>query len=201
LLFYVEHGCLEFDAGLSRIKSVDLPDYMVIILDGDESELNKTAEVALATKAILTGLRLPSFLKTDGRSGLHIYIPLDAKSDFDTCKSAAELICKLVQIKSPLVVLQGTEDVYGKVVVDYSLNEEGKGVVAPYSLSAGDSPTVATPLSWDELEEGIRPEDFNYDTIFRRLKKSGDVFESFYRKKVNADALLARLEEHYSFLF
>lgn len=202
LLFYVEHGCLEFDPGLSRIKSLDFPDYIVIVLDGDESELNKTVEVALATKEILTGLRLPPFLKTDGRSGLHVYIPLDAKSDFDTCKSAAQLICRLVQIKSPgLVVFHGTEDVYGKVVVDYSVNEEGRGVVAPYSLSAGDSPAVATPLSWDELEEGIRPEDFNYETIFRRLKKSGDVFESFYRKKVNADALLARLEEHYSFLF
>jgi len=51
------------------------------------------------------------------------------------------------------------------------------------------------------VEDGIRPEDFNSDTIFRRLKKSGDIFESFYKKKVNADDLLARLQEHYGFLF
>ena len=202
LLFYVEHGCIQFDPGLSKIKSLKSPDFIVITLDGDESELSKTVEVALALRAILTGLRLPSFLKTDGRSGLHIYIPLDTQGDFDTSKNAAELICKLLRIKSPgIVVFQGTEDVYGKVVVDYSVNEEGRGVVAPYSLSAGDSPTVATPLSWDEVEDGIRPEDFNSDTIFRRLKKSGDIFESFYKKKVNADDLLARLQEHYGFLF
>ncbi len=202
LLFYIQHGCLEFDPGLSRIKSLDSPDYIVIVLDGDESELNKTVEVALAARAIIVGLRLPSFVKTDGRSGIHIYLPLDAKSNFKTCKNAAALICKLVHIKSPgLVVFQGTDDVYGKVVVDYSVNEQGRGVIAPYSLSAGDSPTVATPLSWDEVEAGIRPEDFNTDTIFRRLKKSGDIFESLYKKKMNADDLLARLEEHYSFLF
>jgi bifunctional non-homologous end joining protein LigD len=194
LLFYVERGCVQFDPGLSKIKSPKSPDYMVISLDGDESELIKTVEVALAAREIFTGLRLPTFLKTDGKSGLHVYIPLDAKSDFDTCKSAAELICKLVQIKSPgLAVFHGTEDVYGKVVVDYSVNEEGKGVVAPYSLSAGDSPTVATPLSWDEVVAGMRPEDFNSVTMLPRLKKSGDIFESFYKKKVNADDLQTQL--------
>lgn len=203
LFLYLEKGCLEFAPGTSRTKALDSPDYLVIGMDADETELSKTIEVALATKSILTGLRLPSFVKTDGKSALHIYIPLDSKSNFETCRNAAELICKLVRIKAPdIVVFQGVdEDVYGKVVLDYSINEEGKGVVAPYSLAGADSPTLATPLTWDEIAEGLRPEEFNSETIFKRLKKSGDVFESLFKKKINAGDLLSRLEENYAFLF
>jgi bifunctional non-homologous end joining protein LigD len=203
LLFYVENGCLQFDPGFSKIKVVDSPDYFVIAIDGDETELSKTIEVALAAKTILDGLQLPAFVKTDGKSGLHIYVPLDSKSDFETSKNTAELICKLIRVKVPgIVVFQGIdEEVYGKVIVDYSINENGKGIIAPYSLIAGDSPTVATPLSWDEVEDGLRPEEFNYETIFKRLKKSGDIFELLFRKKVSAKDLLSRLEENYSFLF
>lgn len=202
LLLSVEKGCLEFGPGNAKIKSIDTPDYLVIGVDGDESELNKTIEVALAARAIFSGLQLPSFVKTDGRSGLHIYIPLDSKSDFETTTNACEIICKLVRIKMPgLVVFNGIdEDVYGKVVLDYTLNEQGSGIIAPYSLVAGDSPTVATPLTWDEVEEGLRPEDFNSETTVKRLKKSGDVFETLFRKKVRAKDLLDRLEENYSFL-
>ena len=203
LLFFVENGCLEFAPAASRIKSLDSPDYIVIVVDADESEFSKTVKVALSAKAIFTGLQLPSFVKTDGKSALHLYIPLDAKSDYETSKNAAEFICKLVRIKVPhLVVFQGMdEDVYGKAVLDYSINEQEKGIIAPYSLVGGESATVATPLTWDEVVEGLRPEDFNIETIFKRIKKSGDLFDSLFKKKINAEDLMGRLEQNYAFLF
>jgi bifunctional non-homologous end joining protein LigD len=70
LLFYAEMGCLEFDSGLSKLKSIDAPDYLVIAIDSNDPELEKVKDVALATKEILTGLQLPSFVKTDGMSAL-----------------------------------------------------------------------------------------------------------------------------------
>ncbi len=97
LLFYSEMGCLEFDSGLSKMKSIDAPDYLVIAIDSNDPELEKVKDVALATKEILTGLQLPSFVKTDGMTALHIYIPLDTKSKFDKSKNAAEYICKLIR--------------------------------------------------------------------------------------------------------
>jgi bifunctional non-homologous end joining protein LigD len=100
-----------------------------------------------------------------------------------------------------LVALKGSEESgYGKVSVDYTINDQGKSAVAPYSLVAGESPTVATPLLWEELKEELRPEEFNHETIFKRLKRIGDPFESFSKKKVNADDLLDRLQENYDFL-
>ena len=202
LLFYVERGGIQFCPFHSRIKSIGLPEYLIIGMDTD-AEFAKVIDVALAAKEILTGLQLPSFVKTDGISGLHIYIPLDAKSKFETSKAVAEYVCKLIRLKvRDLVNLEGSDDrTYGKVTLNYSVNEGGKSVVAPYSLVSGESPTVATPLLWEEVKEGLKLEDFNDETIFKRLKQTGDPLETLFKKKVNAGALLDRMEENYSFLF
>lgn len=203
LLFYVETGCVEFRAGHSRAKSMEMPDYLIIKIDSPRGEFEKAISVVLIAKSILSGLQLPSFVKTDGQSGLHTYVPLDAKSNFETSKAVAEYICQLIRLKVPdLVTLEGSDDhSYGKLTLDYSLNEESESVVAPYSLVTGESPTVATPLLWEEVQEGLQLEDFNHEAIFKRLKQGGDPFENLFKKKVNADTLLERMEENYAFLF
>ena len=202
LLFYTEMGCIEFGSGLSRMKSFDAPDYLVIAIDSRDRELTKVKEVAIATKDILTGLQLPSFVKTDGMTALHIYIPIDTKGKFETSKNAAENICKLIRLKLPdITAMEGSDDDYGKVYLNFSLNEKGKSLIAPYSLLPGQSANIATPLRWDEIDDKLRPEDFKPEVILQRLKKEGDPFEDLFRKKVSADALLERLEENYSFLF
>lgn len=203
LLLNVELGAVQFNASHARSKSHDSPDYAVITIDSPEHELTKAIDVAQVAKEILTGLKLSSYIKTDGISGLHIYLPLDSKGDFETSRTIAEYICRLVCLKIPeLVSLKGTGDyAYGKVTLDYGLNTEDGNIIAPYSLVAGDQPIVATPLSWSEVEHGVRNEDFNYDTIFRRLKQIGDPFEKLFKEKQNTESLLERLQEHYSFLF
>jgi DNA primase len=107
-----------------------------------------------------------------------------------------------VRLKIPdLVTLKGSEaNAYKKVSLDYSLNEQGKGVVAPYSLIAQNA-NVATPLSWDLLQDRGPDVEATHETIFKRLKENGDPFETLLKKKVSADALLQRMEENYSFLF
>lgn len=201
LLFYIESGGIELRASHSRKKSTNAPDYIVIGIDSD-SEFAKVVDVALTAKEILTALGLPSCVKTDGLSGLHIYIPADAKSDFETCKSVAEYLCKLVRLKIPDLVTINRDDnhSYGKVSLDYMINEASTHVVSPYSLLRGQ-PTVATPLSWDEVNEDLRLEVFNHETIFKKLKEADDPFSTLFKKKVNADALHEKLESNYSFLF
>jgi DNA ligase D-like protein (predicted polymerase) len=202
LLLYAEMGFVEFGSGLARMKSVDEPDYMVIVIDSRDRELTKVKEVALAAKDILTGLQLPSFVKMDGLTALHIYIPLDAKSKFDKSKNVAEYICKLIRLKIPAATaMEGSDDDYAKVYLSFSLNEKGRSVIAPYSLLPGQSAIVATPLNWEEIDDKLRPEDFDPETIIQRVKRRGDPFEGLFKKKVSADTLLERLEENYSFLF
>jgi bifunctional non-homologous end joining protein LigD len=180
-----------------------LPDYIIIGIESPETEIGKAIDVALAAKDILSGLKLPSFVKTDGQSRLHIYVPLDSKSKFETSKAVAEYICKLIRFKVPnLVSLEGSDDhSYRKVSLNFQVNEEGKRVVAPYSLVPGESATVATPLLWEEIKEDLQLEQFEHETIFKRLKQLGDPFETFFKKKINADTLFERMEDSYSFLF
>lgn len=203
LLFCVEAGAVQFDASHARLKSPVAPDHILLVVESPEAGLGEAIPAALATRDILDGLQLPSFVKTDGLSALHIYIPLDSKSDFDTSLACAQYICKLVRVKAPgLITLRESEDtVYKKVLLDFHLNDAESRVVVPYSLVKGSAATVATPLSWDEVNEDLRSEDFNYETIFRRLKATGDPFETFSRKKVDVKELLDRLGRNYAFLF
>jgi DNA ligase D-like protein (predicted polymerase) len=203
LLFYTETGCLQFNPCHSRTRSLDSPDYIVIAIDPVETTFADLIAVALAAKEILTGLQLPSFIKTDGIAGLHLYIPLDSKSKFETSKNVGEYICKLIRLKMPeLITLDESGSYrYGKVSLDYRANEGGKSVVAPYSIVRGQTPTVAAPLLWEEVNEELSVDDFNYTTIFKRLKEVGDPFANLFKKKVSAEALLERIETNYSFLF
>jgi len=200
LMLYAELGCVEFDPCHSRKKTIDTPDYIVIGIDS--SDFSKVVDAAHALNDVLNGLHLPSHVKTDGVSGLHIYIPLDSKNDFETALNVAEYICKLVRLKLPdLIVLKGSgENDYGKVVLDPLNNKLGSGVVAPYSFVAEGAAIVATPILWEEVTDSLRIDDFNHKTIFERLKRDGDPFEDLFRKKIDAAALLERLEENYSFL-
>src|SRR5690606_2718479 len=141
------------------------PDYFVIALESPDTSLDKVVEAALAANEILSGLRLPSFVKTDGGSGLHIYVPLDSKSDFTTCRSAAEFVCKLIRLKVPdLVAIEGGNGYsYGKVSLDYQMNDARGSVIAPYSLVPGSSPVVATPVLWEEVGPQLQPAAVNHE--------------------------------------
>jgi DNA ligase D-like protein (predicted polymerase) len=203
LLYYVEQEAIEFKAMTARVKSIQSPDYFLITIDSPESSLEKVIPIAMSCKTVLSGLKLPSFVKTNGTSGLHVYVPLDAKSNYQSCRRVAENICKLIRIRVPdLVSLEGSDNTgFGKVSLSYLVNDELTSVVAPYSLVYGESATVATPLLWEEVNEDLQPDQFNHETIFKRLKAVGDPFKSLFSKKINADALLARLEADYAFLF
>ena len=210
LLFYVQIGCVEFQAchfrllagasAKASLKSPDAPDYLIVAIESPDYELEKAINVARAAHAIFHGLKLPSFVKSDGQSGLHVYIPLDSKSGSESSKSLAEYLCKMIRLKIPdRVALKGMEHGYTKVSLDFSMNEEEKAVIAPYSLVA-QTGNVAAPLLWEEVHEGLKLEGFTHGSIFKRLKQEGDPFDALLRKKANADALMERLEENYSFL-
>ncbi|MEO5978274.1 MAG: hypothetical protein ABIS36_12105 [Chryseolinea sp.] len=203
LLLFVDFGGIEFNVGLSKVKTSQSPDCILLLIESPGIEIAKAVEVAMAAKTILDGLHLPSFVKSDGQSGFHIYTPLDSKSEFKSAVAAAEYLCKLIKLKcSDLVALEASDDhTYEKVSLEYSLNDGKSFIIAPYSLVRGEFPAIAVPLLWDELNEELQLSDFNIETIAKRLKQVGDPFENLSKKKANADELLQRLEDNYGFLF
>jgi len=202
LLFFVEIGCLEFCVSHSRIKSLAYPDYAILSIDYEESDLSSGAEAARGIHDVLEGLALPSFVKTAPPSAFHVYIPLDAKSNFEHSKRMAEYICKLIKLKlRDVIVLHGIDKRdYGKIILSHELNGKDQAVLAPYSLNRS-SAVVAAPVSWDEITGNLDPDAFTLNTIQKRIKRAGDLFHATSKNKVNAKDVLKRLEQNYSFLF
>jgi len=202
LLYYVENGCIDFYAEQATLKSRGRPDHCIIGITSPNDDPEKVAEVAQTANQILTALQLTSFVKTDGASGLHIYIPLDAKSAIDEAKTLAEIICKLIVLKMPeQVAIKNSEDEsYRKVSLDFSSNEEQEVTIAPYSL-VPDSETIAVPLFWEEVSKNLRVEKFTPGAVLERLGEVGDPFASFFKKPVNAAKVAEQLDRNYSFLF
>ena len=200
LLFYVESGCFEFYASPARIKS-DNPDYLVIHVDSPDFELAKAVHVAIEAEVILRGLGLSPVTKTDGKSGLHIYAPLDAKSDFKTAESVGEYVCKLLRLKLPDNVGLGDTSgyIYGKVSLDFTLGKDTR-ILAPYSLVMGDHMLMSAPLHPGELSPDLRQDDFTISAMLKRKKVGSDPFVQLNKGKVNAKATLATLDKYYTFL-
>ncbi|HLT80572.1 MAG TPA: hypothetical protein VKZ86_06040 [Cyclobacteriaceae bacterium] len=197
LFFYLEAGVVAFAPRLATIKYPDRADYFIVTL-GDNTEWARVAEAAQAMKTILDGLKLPSTIKTDGASGLHVDVPLDGKRDFQTAHDAAGFICRLLKLKAPdLIALSDGDNGYRKVLVDYSLNEKTGAALAPYSL-AGTHPGVAVPLSWNDIKPDLQSDQFTLESIMKAGRISPP--KQSTSGKADARALLDRLTTQYGFL-
>jgi bifunctional non-homologous end joining protein LigD len=132
---------------------------------------------------MFSGLGLQSFPKTSGSKGLQVYVPLNTDATYDDTKPFAKAVAELLEREVPdLVVSRQTKTLRkGKVLVDWSQNDEHKTTVNVYSLRARERPTVSTPLTWDEVREGAESGDperlvFDADAVRARIDEHGDLF-------------------------
>ncbi|HXK32762.1 MAG TPA: non-homologous end-joining DNA ligase [Dehalococcoidia bacterium] len=185
---------------------LNYPDFMIFDLDpyiyaghekmGDEPELNrrafnKTREVALALKELLQQLRLSSFIKTTGKTGLHIYVPVLRHYNYDQIRAAAEVVGRYLiqQLPDDITMEWATTKRTGKVFFDHNQNTRGKTLAAEYSLRPSPGATVSAPVSWQELER-VYPTDFDIDTMPERLAKVGDLWADILGAKQDLRALI-----------
>jgi bifunctional non-homologous end joining protein LigD len=202
LMFLIEIGCIELNPWHSRVKKIEYPDYLIIDLDPFEIDFEAVIEVALTSKEILDTLKIPCYIKTSGNKGMHIYIPLDGKSNYDVSRSLCEFICKIIHLKLPHLtsLLRLPDQRRGRVYLDFLQNSKGKSIVAPYSIRPNETASVATPLEWSEVKTGLKLNDYNYATLPLRLKKINDPFKGIFKMKINAQKILSHLKEIYGFL-
>ncbi|MDT0184306.1 non-homologous end-joining DNA ligase [Microbacterium sp. ARD31] len=165
------------------------PDRLVIDLDpGEPAGLHECARVALLVRDALAERDLTCTPVTSGSKGLHLYAPMpdegDGGLDSDGTTALAKEVAEALQQEHPALVTSVMTKAKrpGKVFLDWSQNSGSKTTVSPYSLRGRERPTVATPLTWDEVEEGAEDElaldQFSLEQVLERVAELGDVFEA-----------------------
>jgi bifunctional non-homologous end joining protein LigD len=196
LIYMANLGCIEMHPWHARAASWDKPDWCLIDLDPDNSNtFNQVIEVALVVKKILDSIGASACVKTSGSSGIHIYIPLGAKYNYDQSRQLAELVVTLVNQELPdLTSMERSPSKRkGKLYLDYLQNRETQTAAAPYSLRPKPGVPVSTPLDWSEVKKGLTPTTWNARNIFDRLKTEGDLFKPVLGKGINLEKVLRTL--------
>jgi len=180
----------------SRIQHPDNPDWCIIDLDPDNNKFEKVIEAAQMTKLILDTVAIPSYCKTSGSTGLHIYIPLGAKYSYQTSKEFARLIVTLVNQQLPgfTSILRPTKDRKGKVYLDFLQNRPQATLATAYSVRPKPGATVSMPLHWDEVKKGLTIQEFTIKNALSRIKENGDLFKPVLGKGINIKQSLKSLQ-------
>jgi len=175
LLWMANLAALEINVPLSRVSSYDYPDLVLFDLDPEPPVgFAEAAAVSLMLKDELDGLGYKSFVKTSGKKGLHVVLPVVPEYNFSQTREFVHQIGKHLAGKSSMVVSEFAQSRDpGTVFIDYMQNAGGRTMVAPYSLRATPGATFSAPVSWEEVKKGIRPNDFNINTAEERLKVKG----------------------------
>jgi bifunctional non-homologous end joining protein LigD len=157
---------------------------------GPPANIVQCCEVGLRLRKIFESFGLKSFPKTSGSKGLQIYVPLNTAVTYDDTKPFAHALARLLENENRALVVSDMKKQLrvGKVLVDWSQNDEHKTTIAVYSLRAREQPTVSTPVKWDEVELCLKKKDaallvFDADDVVKRVDKMGDLFAPVHELK------------------
>jgi bifunctional non-homologous end joining protein LigD len=175
---------IELHTSLSLAAAPKKPTMMVFDLDpGPPAGILECCEVALVLRGLFEQLGLKSVVKTSGSKGMQLYVPLNSEVTYEQTKPFARRVAELLEQRMPeLVVSRMTKSLRpGKVLVDWSQNDEHKTTVTVYSVRARERPTVSTPLDWEEVEACRAAGDpdalvFETDQVLARVEQLGDLF-------------------------
>jgi bifunctional non-homologous end joining protein LigD len=196
LVYMANLGCIEMHPWHSRSQSWENPDWCLIDLDPDKkNSFEQVMDVAHVVKTVLDSIGADAYCKTSGSSGIHIYIPLGAKYNYDQSKQLAELVVTLVNQELPDITSleRSPSKRKGRLYLDYLQNRQTQTAAAPYSLRPKPGVPVSTPVDWTELKKGLTPTTFNARNIFDRIKSEGDLFKPVLGKGINLEKVLGKL--------
>lgn len=197
LLYLANLGVIPMHPWLSRVPRLHQPDHIVFDLDPQEVPFPEVARMALVLGGLLEGLGLPSFPKTSGSKGIHLYVPLKPGYTFAQSLDFAQLVAAYALREAPgaftterSLKIRKRDRIY----LDCMQNSEGKSVAGVYSVREKPGATVSAALEWAELKRGVRLEDFTLETMPRRLAKKGDLFAPVLKERHRLSGPLRKLE-------
>ena len=199
LLFLTGLGCIDHNPWSSRLSDLDHPDYFFFDLDpSDGTDFSVVVTIAKALQEELEALRMASFLKTSGATGIHIYIPVEPLYTYEQLRTFGEIIARTVATKhSNLVTNERSvaKRPAGRVLIDVQQNAHGRPLAAPYAVRAFPKAPISAPILPRELRPSLRPESLNIRTILSRLKEKGDLWTDFWKSRQRLEQAIELLSE------
>lgn len=192
LVYMANLGCIEINPWHSRYSNPGYPDYMMLDLDPGDISFTDVVNTALVIKEICDETGIPCFCKTSGATGLHIYIPLGAKYDYDQTRTFAEILAGIAHRRLPSTtsIERPVSKRKDKIYIDFLQNRKSQTIAAPYSVRPRPYATVSTPLLWSEVNHQLSPEMFTIKNIEQRLEKTGDLWKPVIGKGIHVTKAL-----------
>jgi bifunctional non-homologous end joining protein LigD len=182
LIWLANIAALEIHMPFSKIDNLDKPDLLFFDVDPEPpATLSDAAEVSLLLKDRLCSIGLTPFIKTSGKKGLHVVIPIEPEHSFEEVRAFVHRVGIDLAKESDIVVSEFKDTKKpGKVFADYLQNSPMRTMVIPYSLRPTLEATVSTPLEWSEVKKGLNPSDY---TIFTVAKRAGHPWKDIFEKR------------------
>ena len=180
LLWVVNLGCIDLNQWYARSDDVDRPDYVHFDLDpGEQAPFEQVLETALVVHETLESLEMPSYAKTTGSRGVHVYVPIVRQPTQKQVWTFAKTLAIELAARHPTLMTSVYSRVRrpsDRVLVDYNQNAWGHTLASVYSVRPHPQACVSTPVTWREVGRGVRLEDFRIDNVPARVAKLGDLW-------------------------
>ena len=175
LLYVANLGSIPLHIWASKVTSLELPDWCVIDLDPKDAPFSDVIRSALVLRQLCESIGLPSYVKTTGKTGLHILLPLARQCTYAQSRTLGELIARVMlrEIGDIATITRHVTKRGDKVYLDYLQNRTGQTIVAPFSVRPLPGATVSMPLVWDEVNSSLDPRDFTIRNAVDRMEKMG----------------------------
>jgi bifunctional non-homologous end joining protein LigD len=181
LLWVVNLGCIDLNQWYARCDDIDRPDYVHFDLDpGEGASWDRVLESGRIVHEALETLRMPSVVKTTGSRGLHVYVPIVRGPVQKQVWTFAKALAVELASRHPALMTaeyKVAKRPRGRVLVDYNQNAWGRTLASIYSVRPRPLAPVSTPVTWKEVERGVKIEDFRIDNVRQRLAKVGDLWQ------------------------
>jgi bifunctional non-homologous end joining protein LigD len=196
LLYVANLGSIPMHIWNSRVGSLEQPDWCVVDLDPKEAPFSDVVRTALAFRAISESMELPSYVKTTGKTGLHILVPLGRQCTYAQSRQVGELLARVTlrEVGDIATIVRHVTKRGDKVYFDYLQNRHGQLIVAPFSVRPLPGASVSMPLTWDEVNQSLDPRAFTIKTAIERMERLGrDPVAPVLEEKPDLGRVLERL--------
>jgi bifunctional non-homologous end joining protein LigD len=191
LLWVINLGCIDLNQWYATCDDIDRPDYVHFDLDpGKGATFDQVRECALIVRSALESLRMKPLVKTSGSKGMHVYVPIVRGPVQKAVWTFAKALAVELASRHPNLMTSTykvAKRPAARVLLDYNQNRWGSTLASVYSVRPTPLATVSTPVTWTEVDRGVRTEDFRIDNVPARVADVGDLWKPLLATRGRTD--------------